>query len=608
MLKMNSDPHGIPVKDQLKLVPEDPGVYRYFDQKGKLLYIGKAKNLKKRVKSYFAKNKGHSYRIATMVDQIAEIKFTVVNSENEALILENNLIKEFQPKYNILLKDGKTYPYICIKKERFPRVFPTRNKIKDGSEYFGPFTSVPTMYAFLDLVRKNYPIRTCNFNLSQSNIDAEKFRVCLEYQIGNCLGPCEGKQDEADYNQGIDAIRKILKGQMGPLLKQLNQEMAEAASNLEFEKAEKVRVRVEQIGAYKRKNTITSETLTDLEILTVDRLNDLAILNHFKVVNGAIISTHTYEFRTKNSETDQELLKATFERLVQEDDDLGINFLSNVTFKPEHDTIDYHVSIPQRGEKKKLVDLSLKNCRTLLEEKVWKQNFRKDPSETIAEQLQKDLTMKALPRHIECFDNSNIQGEYPVASMVVFKNAKPSKKDYRHFKIKTVVGPDDFASMEEIVYRRYKRLLDEEQPLPDLIVIDGGKGQLSSAAKSLRELNLIGKITIIGIAKKLEEIYKLNDPFPLHLDKRSTSLKLIQQLRNEAHRFAITFHRDLRSKNTFKSKLTAIEGIGEGTRKKLLGHFRSVKKIKEASLEELSSVIGPAKAKVVTDAKEKGLI
>ncbi len=604
---MNSDLQRTPLNEQLKIIPENPGVYRYFDFKGKLLYIGKAKNLKKRVSSYFSKSKGHSYRISTMVSQVAEIKFTVVNSEKEALILENNLIKEFQPKYNILLKDGKTYPYICIKRERFPRVFPTRTRIKDGSEYFGPFTSVPTMKAFLELVRQNYYIRTCNFNLSQSNIEAGKFKVCLEYQIGNCLGPCEGKQKEEDYNQDIDAIQKILKGQLRPLLDQLHREMRLEAQNLNFEKAERLRVKIERISAYKRRNTITSDSLTNLEILTVDRLNDLAILNHFKVVNGSIISTHTFEFRAKHSETDEELLEATLKKLLQDSQDFGSEILTNIPFQLEHEEIEFQIKVPQRGEKKKLVDLSLKNCRTLLEEKVWKQNFRRDPAEAITDQLQKDLGMEVLPRHIECFDNSNIQGEYPVASMVVFKNAKPSKKDYRHFKIKTVVGPDDFASMEEIVYRRYKRLLDEKLPLPDLIVIDGGKGQLNSAAKSLRSLDLIGKITIIGIAKKLEEIYKLNDPFPLHLDKRSTSLKLIQQLRNEAHRFAITFHRDLRSKNTFKSKLTSIDGVGEGTRKKLLRHFRSVKKIKEANLEELSSVVGNSRAKAIIEAKERGL-
>ena len=606
MSRMNSDPAEIPVREQLKLIPEDPGVYRYFDAKGKLLYIGKAKNLKKRVKSYFTKSKGHSYRIATMVDQIAEIKFTVVNSEIEAFTLENNLIKEFQPKYNILLKDGKTFPYICIKNERFPRVFPTRTKIRDGSEYYGPFTSVTTMNAFLDLMRQNYYIRTCNYNLSQANIEAGKFKVCLEYQIGNCLGPCEGKFSEEEYNKNIDIIRSILKGRMASLLKDLKEEMQQAAADLQFEKAEELRIKVEKIGAYKRRNTVTSESLTDVEVLAIDRLNDLAILTHFKLVSGAIISTHSFEFRVKNSETDEELLEATFEKLFQDDREMGSEILTNVQFKIETEEERFSVKVPQRGEKKKLVDLGLKNCRTLLEEKVWKQNFRKDPKEAVVDQLQKDLGMKALPKHIECFDNSNIQGEHPVASMVVFKNAKPSKKDYRHFKIKTVVGPDDFASMEEIVFRRYKRLLDEEQPLPDLIVIDGGKGQLNSAAKSLRALDLIGKISIIGIAKKLEEIYKLGDPFPLHLDKRSTSLKLIQQLRNEAHRFAITFHRDLRSKSTFKSKLTSIEGIGDGTRKKLLGHFRSVKKIKEASLEELGAVIGPAKAKIVFEAKEKG--
>lgn len=608
MLKMSSDSKDLPVKAQVKFVPEDPGVYRYFDKKGKLLYIGKAKNLKKRVKSYFTKQKGHSYRIGTMVNQIASIKYTVVNNEVEALTLENNLIKEFQPKYNILLKDGKTYPYICIKKERFPRVFPTRNKIKDGSEYYGPFTFVKTMYAFLELVRKNYQLRTCNFNLSPANIAAEKFKICLEYQIGNCLGPCEGKQTEEDYNQGIEAIRKILKGQMKPLLRSLTEEMHTAAEGMEFELAEKLRVQIERIGAYKRRNTIASETMLDAEILTVDRLNDLAIMNHFKVVNGAIISTHTYESRVKNSETDEELLEVAFQKLEQEDDELNPLFYSNVDFIPPGEKDSFKVSVPLRGEKRKLVDLSLKNCRTLLEEKVLKQNFRKNPQDNILEQMQKDLSMKKLPRHIECFDNSNIQGEYPVASMVVFKDGKAAKKDYRHFKIKTVVGPDDFASMEEIVYRRYKRLLDEKQPLPDLIVVDGGKGQLSSAANSLRELGLIGTIPIIGIAKKLEEIFHLGDPIPLHLDKRSTSLKIIQQLRNEAHRFAITFHRDLRSKNTFKSKLTSIEGIGEGTRKKLLGHFRSVKKIKEASLEDLGKVVGPSKATMIIKAIEKDLL
>lgn len=606
---MSSDSNKVhSIKQQVKAIPTEPGVYRYFDKKGKLLYIGKAKNLRNRVKSYFSNKRGHSYRIDTMVSQIHQIKYTVVNNEVEALTLENNLIKEYQPKYNILLKDGKTYPYICIKNERFPRVFPTRNRISDGSEYFGPFTSVTTMNSFLDLIRQNYKLRTCNFNLSQENIAAEKFKICLEYQIGNCLGPCEGKQAEKDYDKAIHAIRNILKGQISPLLKQLEEEMMAAASDMEFEKAQHLKQEIEKIRVYKRKNTVASEIISDVEVLAIDRLNDLAIINHFRVVNGAIISTHTFEFRVKNQESDEELLQASLERLENESEEFGLQIISNVEFGLEGFERAYEITVPKIGDKKKLVDLSLKNCRVLLEEKVWKQNFRKNPMEPVLEQLKEDLHLKSLPRHIECFDNSNIQGEFPVASMVVFKEGKPAKKDYRHFKIKTVVGANDFASMTEIVHRRYKRLLDEKQPLPDLIIIDGGKGQLSSAAKSLADLDLIGTIPIIGIAKKLEEIYRLNDPVPLHLDKRSTSLKLIQQLRNEAHRFAITFHRDLRSKNTIKTKLTQLEGIGPTTSKTLLSHFKSVTKIKAATEEELSAVVGPHKAGIIIAAKASGLI
>lgn len=604
---MNSESdHNLSPEQQLKSIPEEPGVYRFYDKRGKLLYIGKAVNLQNRVRSYFSASRGHSYRIATMSSQIQNIQYTITNNEVEALTLENNLIKEHQPKYNILLKDGKTYPYICIKKERFPRVFPTRRRIPDGSEYYGPFTSVTTMNSFLELIRQNYKLRTCNYVLSKENIAAEKFRICLEYQIGNCLGPCEGRYAEEEYNANIEAIRKILKGRMQPLLKQLEQDMQAAAAEMQFEKAQELKQRWEKIQVYRRKNTITSEHLPDLEVLTVDRLNELAIINHFRVVDGAIVSTHTFELRTKNKETDEELLQATFERLLQEPTELSTQVLSNVEFSLPDSEQEFDIKVPQRGDKKKLVDLSLKNCRVLLEEKVWKQNFRKDPKEPILEQLKADLHLPTLPRHIECFDNSNIQGEYPVASMVIFRNGKPAKKEYRHFKIKTVEGPNDFASMTEIVYRRYKRLLDEEQSLPDLVIIDGGKGQLSSAAKSLADLNLIGKVPIIGIAKKLEEIYNLNDPIPLHLDKRSTSLKLIQQLRNEAHRFAITFHRDLRSKDTFKSRLSSLDGIGKGSTQKLLSHFRSVKKIRAASLEELAAVVGKNRAELIVKARESG--
>jgi excinuclease ABC subunit C len=612
MSTMSSDRHSEHVRRQLSQLPDDPGVYQYYDKNGKVLYIGKAKNLKKRVKSYFMAGRGHSYRIATMVRQIADIRLAITNSEVEALTLENSLIKEYQPKYNINLKDGKTYPYLCIKKERFPRVFPTRTRIPDGSEYFGPFTSVKTMNAFLDLIRQNYKFRTCNYNLSQSNIEAGKFKVCLEYQIQNCFGPCEGLYDEAAYNENIEAIRKILKGNMRDLLKQLEAEMMQAAADYQFERAEELKQRIEKIQVYRRRNTIVSETISDVEVLTTDRLNDLAIINHFKVVNGSIISTHSFEVRIRNEETDAELLISVFNRLRNQTHDISHEILSNVKWQPETESDpewEYKVRLPQRGDKKKLVDLSLKNCRVLLEEKVWKQNLRKrNPQEPILEQLQKDLDLPTLPRHIECFDNSNIQGQHPVASMVVFKEGKASKKDYRHFKIKTVVGANDFASMEEIVHRRYSRLLNEKQPLPDLVIVDGGKGQLSSAVNALKALDLLGELPIIGIAKKLEEIYHVNDPIPLHLDKRSTSLKLIQQLRNEAHRFAITFHRDLRSKSTFQTALTDLPGIGKGTAKKLLSHFRSIKKIKAASEDDLSAVVGANRAQIIRKAIEDGVL
>lgn len=594
---------------QLRLLPDDPGVYKYYDKRGKILYIGKAKNLKKRVRSYFVSKRSHSFRITTMVRQIADIQYTITNSEVEALTLENNLIKEEQPKYNINLKDGKTYPFICIKNERFPRVFPTRTRIKDGSEYYGPFTSVKTMNAFLELIRQNYRFRTCNYNLSEANIAAGKFKVCLEYQIGNCFGPCEGRQTEEDYNQNIEAIRKILKGNIRELLEQLEREMLDAAEKFEYEKAETIRQQVEKFRVYKRRNTVVSESIAAVEVLAVDRLNDLALITHFRVINGAIISTHSWEVRIRNAESDEELLASVFERLQAEDNDLNREVLSNKSIRVDDPEDEFDFRVPQRGDKKKLVDLALKNCRILLEEKVWKQNFRrKDPQQPILEQLQKDLRLKELPVHIECFDNSNIQGNFPVASLVVFKNGRPSKKDYRHFKIKTVEGPDDFASMKEIVWRRYKRLLDEDQPMPNLIIVDGGKGQLSSAVESLEALDLLKHIPIIGIAKRLEEIYRVRDPIPLHLDKRSTSLKLIQQLRNEAHRFAITFHRDLRRKGTLNTKLTEVYGIGEGTARKLLTYFRSIKKIKEASEEELVFVVGKVRARALRDAIEKGLL
>jgi excinuclease ABC subunit C len=605
----SSESHSEKVRELLRLIPDDPGIYRYFNKNGNLLYIGKAKCLAKRVRSYFVSGKSHSYRISTMVAQIADIQCTVTHSETEALTLENNLIKEHQPKYNINLKDGKTYPYICIPRERFPRVFPTRNRMDTTSEYFGPFTSVKTMNAFLDLIRQNYKFRTCNFALTENNVSARKFRLCLEYQLGNCLGPCEAMISEEEYNRNIAAIRKILRGHLREIIEQLEQEMMAYAAEYAFEKAEATRVRLEKIKAFKLRNTVVSEEIDAVDVLTTDRLNDLAVINHFKVSRGAIVATHSWEVRIKNNETDEELLASVFERLLAEGE-LGKELLANVDFDPEDELIwQGQIKVPTRGDRKMLVDLSMKNCRVLLEEKVWKQNFKtKNPQEPILEQLQKDLHLLSLPRHIECFDNSNFQGQYPVASMVVFKDGKASKKDYRHFKIKTVEGPNDFASMEEIITRRYKRALDEGQPLPDLIIVDGGKGQLSSAATALENLGLITKVPIIGIAKKLEEIYVLNDPIPLHIDKRSTSLKLIQQLRNEAHRFAITFHRDQRSKNTFVTGLTDLGGIGKGSANKLLTHFRSVKKIKEATLEELTAVVGKSRAELIQKAITEGTL
>lgn len=606
---MTSDSHSEKVRAQLQLVPDAPGVYRYFSKSGHLLYIGKAKSLAKRVRSYFNAGRSHSFRIATMVAQIADIQYTITYSEAEALTLENNLIKEHQPKYNINLKDGKTYPYICIPKERFPRVFPTRDRRDAEAEFFGPFTSVKVMHSFLDLIRQNYKFRTCNYHLSEANVKARKFKLCLEYQIGNCFGPCEGLITEEEYNHNIAAIRKILRGHLRELIEQLETEMYARATEYAFEKAEAIRVMIEKIRAFKLRNTVVSEEIDAVDVLTVDRLNDLAVINHFRVARGAIVATHSWEVRIRNDETDAELLASVFERLMAEEG-LGKELLTNVDFDPEDD-YDWggHIKVPARGDRKLLVDLSLKNCRVLLEEKVWKQNFKKkNPQEPLLEQLQKDLHLLELPRHIECFDNSNFQGQFPVASMVVFKEGKPSKKDYRHFKIKTVEGPNDFASMEEIIHRRYKRCLEESQPLPNLIIVDGGKGQLSSAAKSLEDLGLIQKVPIIGIAKKLEEIYILNDPIPLHIDKRSTSLKLIQQLRNEAHRFAITFHRDLRSKNTFVTHLTDLDGIGKGSASKLLAHFRSVKKIKEATLEELAAVVGHGRATLIQKAIQEGAL
>lgn len=579
-------------------MPQKPGVYQYFNDEGVILYVGKAKNLKKRVSSYFTKNHD-SGKTTILVRQIADIKTIVVNSEIEALLLENNLIKKYQPKYNIMLKDDKTYPWICIKNERFPRIFSTRKVVKDGSFYFGPYASVKMLNTILDLIKQLYPLRNCNYNLSEENIKNKKFKVCLEYHIGNCLGPCVDNQDETSYNETIQHIKAIIKGNINSVTKHLKPLMEEYAAKLEFEKAQLIKEKIELLENYQSKSVVVSPTINDVDVFSVISDEKYGYVNYLKVINGAIIQGHTIELKKKLDETDDELIQMGIAELRQRFDSQSKEVI--VPFKPELDDESIKFLIPQRGDKKKLLELSERNAKYYrLERNKQKANVSPTKhSDRILERMQKDLRMPEKPIHIECFDNSNIQGTNPVAACVVFKDAKPSKRDYRHFNIKTVEGPDDFASMEEVIYRRYKRLKEEKQPLPQLIIIDGGKGQLSSAVKSLDKLDLRGKITIIGIAKKLEEIYFPNDSIPLYLDKKSESLKLIQYLRNEAHRFGITHHRNRRSKGAIKSELAEVEGIGYKTAQQLLWKFKSVARVKKASLEELEATISKKRAKIV---------
>lgn len=601
-----------PILDKVKNLPHAPGVYRFLNKSGKILYIGKAKDLRKRVHSYFMSGRKHSYRIQHLVERIEDLAYTLTNSEVEALLLENNLIKTHQPRYNILLKDGKTYPYICIKNERFPRVFSTRNKVKDGSQYFGPYPSVSNLKTMLRLIRDFVKIRTCNYFLSEANINAKKFKKCLEFQIGNCEAPCEGLQTEESYMEGIEQVRHILKGNLGPVLRMLESQMQDAAESYEFEKAELFKKRLERLKVFRRRSRVVSSSINDLEVITILIEQRIAVVNHFKVQNGAIVQTHSWEIKQKNQEEAEEILLATLAHMYADQEvELFSDWVSNIQLNEGSLPESIGWAVPQKGDKKHLIELSLKNCTALLTEKIYTQNFKKRRSqaEIMVDELQKELRMPIPPDHIECFDNSNFQGSSPVASCVVFKNGKPSKKDYRHFNIKTVEGPDDFASMEEIVERRYKRLLAEEQPLPKLILIDGGKGQLSSAANSLRKLDLIDKIPIIGIAKRLEEIYKVGDSVPLHIDKKSPALYLLQQLRNEAHRFAITLHRNQRSKGEGqRSKLTKIKGIGGKAEQEILQTFKSVKKLKAASAKELEAKIGKHRANLILKAIEEGVL
>ncbi|MBA6152143.1 excinuclease ABC subunit UvrC [Gelidibacter maritimus] len=584
---------------QLQTLPHQPGVYQYFDANGKLLYVGKAKDLKKRVSSYFTKQ--HDFgKTKVLVKKIATIKHIVVETETDALLLENNLIKKYQPRYNVLLKDDKSYPWICIKKERFPRVFSTRRMIKDGSEYFGPYTSMKTVKTLLDLIKGVYMLRTCNYDLAQDKIDAGKFKVCLEYHLGNCKGPCEGYQSEADYQEDIAAIREILKGNFKDSLSQFKRQMKAHAEVMEFEAAQRIKEKIDILENYQSKSTVVNPKISNVDVFSIVSDEGYAYINFLQLSYGSIIRSHTMEIKKKLDETDEELLQLAITEIRQR-----FHSICKEVFVPFEVDLgeDLKVTVPKLGDKKRILDLSERNAKYYRMER-FKQVKIIDPdrhANRIMAQMKTDLRLKEEPRHIECFDNSNIQGTNPVAACVVFKNGKPSKKDYRHFNIKTVDGPDDFASMEEVVYRRYKRLLEEEQPLPQLIIIDGGKGQLSSALKSLELLNLRGKIAIIGIAKRLEELFYPDDPIPLYLDKKSETLKVIQQLRNEAHRFGIEHHRNKRSKGALTTELELIPGIGEQSIVQLMTHFKTVKRISKASFEELEPVIGASRAKKILD-------
>ncbi|MDH5608052.1 MAG: excinuclease ABC subunit UvrC [Cyclobacteriaceae bacterium] len=585
-------------KNQIHELPDLPGVYKFFKQDGKIIYVGKAKSLKKRVSSYFQKSTQHNRKTLRLIGEIAFIEITLVNSEFDALLLENNLIKENQPKYNILLKDDKTFPSIVITNEPFPRIFSTRNRQLNTGEYFGPFSSIRAMNHILELVTKLYKVRNCSLSLTPSNIRKKKFKVCLEYHVGNCLGPCVGLQTEADYLQDIFSAKNIIKGNIQPVKQFFQNRMNEAAGKLEFETAQVYKVKLEYLTKFQSKTTIVTPTITNVDVLTILWSETHSFLNYMKIEDGCIIASETMEVRTHMGESIDDIFNYTLPIIQFKYQSTNTVVLSNKEAVLQE---NMEVIVPQIGDKRKLVDLSLKNALHFKHEKLKTKLKKQDSGERILAQLQEDLRLKTLPIHIECFDNSNIQGTNPVASMVCFKNARPSKKDYRKFSIKTVVGPDDFSSMQEIVYRRYSRILNEKTGLPDLIVIDGGKGQLSAAIHALKNLDLYGKVPIVGIAKRLEEIYFPNDELPLFISKKSESLKLIQRIRDEAHRFAITFHRNKRSKNSIVSELDEIKGIGPKSKTLLLAHYKSSKRIKELDLHSLSALLGKAKAQMVWD-------
>ncbi|MEX2485607.1 MAG: excinuclease ABC subunit UvrC [Brumimicrobium sp.] len=586
------------IKSKIKTLPEKPGIYQYFDEFGKIIYVGKAKNLKKRVNSYFTKNHDTA-KTRILVRHIHDIRYIIVDTETDALLLENSLIKKYRPRYNIQLKDDKTYPWICIKNEAFPRVFSTRRVIKDGSKYFGPYPSVKIVNTLLELMREIYPLRSCHYDLNKENIEKGKFKVCLEYHIGNCKAPCVGKESNEDYQEYINQIEHIVKGNISSVIRELKNKMQGAANLYKFEEAESIKQKIQSLEKYKSKSTVVSPTIHQVDVLTLDKGEKNVFVNYLVINNGAIVHGHTVEVKKKLDESDKDILlfallsmrdkfsSQSKEILVEDKKGLKVEGLTFFT--------------PQRGDKKHLLDLSRRNAKFYRLERQ-KQEKLKNPevhTERILTKIQKDFRLKELPVHMECFDNSNIQGTNPVSACVVFKNGKPSKKDYRHFNIKTVTGPDDFESMREAIYRRYKRLTEENQPLPQLLIVDGGKGQLSAGVEALEKLSLRGKIPIVGIAKRLEEIFFPGDSIPLYLDKKSESLKVIQYMRNEAHRFGIEHHRNRRSKSALVSEIIQIKGVGEKTQQDLMRHFKTVSAIKAASEKELVEVVGVAKAKLL---------
>ena len=588
------------LKSLVSVLPDQPGIYQYFDVSGKIVYVGKAKNLKKRVTSYFVKNH-QNRKTELLVRSISDIKHMVVETEQDALLLENNLIKKYQPRYNIRLKDDKTYPWIVIKNERFPRVFQTRNVIRDGSTYFGPYTSIFTVRMLLEFFRKTYKLRNCKLNLSEENIRLKKFKVCLEYHIGNCLGPCVGKLEHDQYMKSIDQIKEILKGNISGVIKYLKDLMHQFSSEYKFEEAALIKDKLELLEKFQSKSTVVSNSISDVDVFTIDQDEDFAYINYLKIIQGAIMQTYTLELKKVLDESPNELLELAIVDIRQKIFSNAKEIL--VPFKLDFELEGVKFQVPKQGDKKKLLDLSERNAKYYRIEKQKHMSVPKTEKNAtrILETMQKDLQLKSQPIHIECFDNSNLQGTNPVASCVVFRNTRPSKQDYRHYNVKTVEGPNDFASMEEIVFRRYKRLIDEEKSLPQLIVVDGGKGQLGAALNALEKLELRGKIAIIGIAKRLEEIYFPGDSVPLYLDKNSETLKIIQQLRDEAHRFGITFHRNKRSGEFIKSELESISGIGEKTITAVLKRFKSVENLKKQGYRVVADEIGDSKARIIFD-------